>query len=165
MQKESINISLFQCGIREMHQALSPKHPFLRHQRPRVIGDTTGSLLRRTGPMPATFQSSASLSITLNKDANGSPSWWGTSLPPDLDTPTQVCLPHHNNPLPLLHFFHEWYRLPGVSLWVLRTIRSGYTLQLGRNPPRFDGVHLTVVSIASKASVLHQELSSLLLKQ
>ncbi len=31
-------------------------------------------------------------------------------------------------------------------------------------PPRFDGVHLTVVSSASKASVLHQELSSLLLK-
>ncbi len=31
-------------------------------------------------------------------------------------------------------------------------------------PSRFDGVHLTVVSSASKASVLHQELSSLLLK-
>ncbi len=56
----------------------------------------------------------------------------------------------------------EWERLPGVSLWVLRTIRSGYTFQFGRNPPRFDGVHLTVVNSASKASVLQHELSSLL---
>ncbi len=52
----------------------------------------------------------------------------------------------------------------GVSLWVLRTIRSGYTLQFGKNPPCFDGVHLTVVNSASKASVLRQELSSLLQK-
>ncbi len=52
----------------------------------------------------------------------------------------------------------------GVSLWVLRTIRTGYTLQFGKNPPRFDGVHLTVVNSASKASVLQQELSSLLQK-
>ncbi len=34
-----------------------------------------------------------------------------------------------------------------------------------RNPPRFDGVHLIVVSSALKASVLHQELSSLLLNR
>ncbi len=60
---------------------------------------------------------------------------------------------------------HEWERLPGVSLWVLRTIRTGYTLQFGKNPPRFDGVHLTVVNSASKASVLQQELSSLLQKR
>ncbi len=60
--------------------------------------------------------------------------------------------------------FMNGSRLPGVSLWVLRTIRSGYTLQFGKNPPRFDGVHLTVVNSASKASVLRQELSSLLQK-
>ncbi len=52
----------------------------------------------------------------------------------------------------------------GGIAWVLRTIRSGYTLQFGRNPPRFDGVQLTVVNSASKASVLQQELSSLLQK-
>ncbi len=52
VQKESINISI--C---------------------RVIGDTTSSLLQRTGPTSAIFQSSASLSIILNKDANGFPSW------------------------------------------------------------------------------------------
>ncbi len=40
---------------------------------------------------------------------------------------------------PSVTFLHEWERLPGVSLWVLRTIRTGYTLQFGRNPPRFDG--------------------------
>ncbi len=33
--------------------------------------------------------------------------------------------------LPLSHFFHEWERLPGVSLWVLCTVRSGNTLQFG----------------------------------
>ncbi len=116
-------------------------------------------------PTPATFQSSASLSIILNKNAMGFPSWWRTSLPPDLlDTPTQECLPHHNTPLPLSHFFHELERLPGVSPWVPRTVWSGYTLKFCRNPPRFDGVHLTVISSTLKASVLQQDLSSLLLK-
>ncbi len=101
----------------------------------------------------------------MNKDAKGSPSRWRVPLLPGLlDTPSQVCLPLHDTLLPLSHFLHEWERLPGVSLWVLCTIRSGYTLQFGRNPPRFDGVHLTVVNSASKASVLQQELSSLLQK-
>ncbi len=52
----------------------------------------------------------------------------------------------------------------GIALGVLRTVRSSYPLQFGRNPPRFDGVQLTVVNSASKASVLQQELSSLLQK-
>ncbi len=122
-------------------------------------------LLQRTDPVPATRQSSTSLSINPNKDAEGSPSWWRLPLLPGLlDTPSQVCLPLHDTLLPLSHFIHEWERLPGVSLWVLRTIWSGYTLQFGRNPPRFDGVHLTVVNSASKDSVLRQELSSLLQK-
>ncbi len=77
---------------------------------------------------------------------------------------SQVCLPLHDTLIPLSHFLHEWERLPGVSLWVLRTIRAGYTLQFGKNRTRFDGVHLTVVNSASKASVLQQELSSLLQK-
>ncbi len=57
----------------------------------------------------------------------------------------------HDTLIPLSHFLNEWERLPGVSLWVLRTIRTGYTLQFGKNPPRFDGVHLTVVNSPSKA--------------
>ncbi len=110
--------------------------------------------------VPAICQSSTSLSINPNKDAGGFPSWWRVSLLPGLlDTPSQVCFPLHDPLLPLSHFIHEWERLPGVSLWVLRTIRSGYTLQFGRNPPRFDGVQLTVVNSTSKASVLQQELS------
>ncbi len=101
-----------------------------------VLGDTVGSLLQRTDPVPAAFQSSTSLSINPNKDAEGFPSWWRASLLPGLlDTPTRVCLPLHDTLLPLSHFIHEWECLPGVSLWVLRTVRSGYTLQLGRNPP------------------------------
>ncbi len=130
------------------------------------LGDASVfSLLQCTEPVPATRQSSTSLSIILNKDAEGSPSRWRVPLLPGLlDTPSQVCLPLHDTLLPLSHFLHEWERLPGVSLWVLRTIRTGYTLQFGKNPPRFDGVHLTVVNSASKASVLQQELSSLLQK-
>ncbi len=131
----------------------------------RMLGDTASSLLQCTDPVPATRQSSTSPSIIPNKDAEGSPSWWRVPLLPGLlDTPSQVCLPLHDTLLPLSHFFHEWKHLPGVSLWVLRTIRSSYTLQFGRNPPRFDGVHLTVVNSASKASVLRQELSSFLQK-
>ncbi len=129
----------------------------------RMLGDTSVSLLQCTEPVPATRQSSTSLSIILNKDTEGFPSRWRVPLLPGLlDTPSQVCLPLHDT---LSHFLHEWERLPGVSLWFLRTIRSGYTLQFGRNPPRFDGVHLTVVNSASKASFLQQELSSLLQKE
>ncbi len=142
-----------------------PLQPVRSPPAGRVLGDTAVSLLQCTEPVPATRQSSTSLSIILNKDAEGSPSRWRVPLHPGLlDTPSQVCLPLHDTLLPLSHFFHEWERLPGVSLWVLRTIRSGYTLQFGKNPPRFDGVHLTVVNSASKASVLRQELSSLLQK-
>ncbi len=106
-----------------------------------------------------------SLSAIPSKDAEGSPSRWRVPLLPGLlDTQSQVCLPLHDTLIPLSYFLHEWEHLPGVSLWVLRTIRTGYTLQFGKNPPRFDGVHLTVVNSAAKASVLQQELSSLLQK-
>ncbi len=131
----------------------------------RMLGDTAVSLLQCTEPVPATRQPSTSLSIIPSKDAEGSPSRWRVPLLPGLlDTPSQVCLPLHDTLIPLSHFLHEWEPLPGVSLWVLRIIRTGYTLQFGKNPPRFDGVHLTVVNSASKASVLQQELSSLLQK-
>ncbi len=85
--------------------------------------------------MMATFQSSASLSLIPNKDAEGFPLWWRTSPLPDLlGTPSQVCLLQHDTLLPLSHLLHEWERLPGVSRWVFRTVRSGYTLQFGRSP-------------------------------
>ncbi len=116
-----------------------------------MLGDTAVSLLQCTEPVPATRQPSTSLSAIPRKDAEGSPSRWRVPLLPGfLDTQSQVCLPLHDTLIPLSHFLHEWERLPRVSLWVLRTIRTGYTLQLGRNPPRFDGVHLTVVTSASQ---------------
>ncbi len=52
----------------------------------------------------------------------------------------------------------SWRRVP------LLTIRSGYTFKFGEYPPRLDGVQLTVVNSASKASVLQLWLSSLLKK-
>ncbi len=163
MQNEFIHFS----SVWQLGDALvfPPLQSILLPPEGHVLGDTVGSLLQRTDPVPETFQSSTSLSINPNKDAEGFPSWWRASLLPGLlDTPIQVCLPLHDTLLPLSHFIHEWERLPGVSLWVLRTIRSGYTLQFGRNPPRFNGVQLTVVNSASKASVVQQELSSLLQK-
>ncbi len=142
-----------------------PLQPVHSPPASRMLGDTAVSLLQCTEPVPATRQPSTSLSAIPSKDAEGSPSRWRVPLlPGSLDTQSQVCLPLHDTLIPLSHFLHEWERLPGVSLWVLRTIRTGYTLQFGRNPPRFDGVHLTVVNSASKASVLQQELSSLLQK-
>ncbi len=104
----------------------------------RMLGDTAVSLLQCTEPVPATR--STSLSVIPSKDAEGSPSRWREPLLPGLlDTPSQVCLRLHDTMIPLSHFLHEWERLPGVSLWVLHTIRTGYTLQFGKNPPRFDG--------------------------
>ncbi len=142
-----------------------PLQPVHSPPASRILGDIAVSLLQCTEPVPATRQPSTSLSAIPSKDAEGFPSRWRVPLLPGLlDTPSQVCLPLHDTMIPLSHFLHEWERLPGVSLWVLRTIRTGYTLQFGKNPPRFDGVHLTVVNSAAKASVLQQELSSLLQK-
>ncbi len=135
--------------------AFPPLQSVLSPPAGRVCGDTVGSPLQRSDPVLATCQSSTSHSINPGKDAKGSPSWRRVPLLPGLlDTPSQVCLPLHDTLLPLSHFIHEWERLPGVSLWVLRTIRSGYTLQFWEIPPHLDGVQLTVVNSASKASVL-----------
>ncbi len=70
----------------------------------------------------------------------------------------------HFTPLPLSAFLHTWRDLPGVSSWIIRIIQFSYTLQFDRNPPRFNGVFLTAVNSANEASVLQQEVSSLLLK-
>ncbi len=116
--------------------AFPPLQSVLSPPAGRVCGDTVGSPLQRSDPVLATCQSSTSHSINPGKDAKGSPSWRRVPLLPGLlDTPSQVCLPLHDTLLPLSHFIHEWERLPGVSLWVLRTIRSGYTLQFWEIPP------------------------------
>ncbi len=131
-----------------------------------MLGDTVGSLLQHTDPVPAIFKSSTSLSI-IPRTPRAFLCGGGRHFFQAFSTPQlryvflciTLCFTQH-----LSHFIHEWERLPGVSLWVLRTVRSGYTLQFGRNPHRFDGVQLVVVNSASKASVLQQELSSLLQK-
>ncbi len=113
-----------------------PLQPVHSPPASRMLGDTAVSLLQCTEPVPATRQPSTSLSVIPSKDAEGSPSRWRVPLLPGLlDTPSQVCLPLYDTMIPLSHFLHEWERLPGVSLWVLRTIRTGYTLQFGKNPP------------------------------
>ncbi len=142
-----------------------PLQPILLSPAGHMLGDTVGSLLQRTDPVPAAFQSSTSLSINPNKDAESFPSRWRASLLPGLlDIPNSGMSSFARHSASSIAFHSRMGASTGVSLWVLRTVRSGYTFSLGEIPPRFDGVHLTVVNSASKASVLQQELSSLLQK-
>ncbi len=53
--------------------------------------------------------------------------------------------------------------IPGVSTWVMTTVRRGYTLQFSRRPPRFHGVLATTVR-SENAQVLHAEVMNLLEK-
>ncbi len=117
----------------------------------RMLGDTAVSLLQCTEPVPATRQPSTSLSIIRARTPRALLHGGGCRCFQAFSTPHLRYVFPCTTLIPLSHFLHEWERLPGVSLWVLRTIRTGYTLQFGKNPPRFDGVHLTVVNSAAKA--------------
>lgn len=137
---------------------------------PPTLSLTAGHVLRNVLPFsleqagPVT-QTSALAPLIACQDAKGSPARPTLQLHGlQHDTLTQVCHLHCNTPLPLSHFFPEWERLQGVSPWILRTVRFGYTLQFCRNPPRFNGIFPTVVNSATQASVLQREISSLLLK-
>ncbi len=46
---------------------------------------------------------------------------------------------------PLATWAEAWQAIPGVSEWVIATIRQGYTLQFTRRPPRFRSVLTTTV--------------------
>jgi hypothetical protein len=72
--------------------------------------------------------------------------------------------PQHSLKPPLSSHLSTWSTLPTASMWVLNTIKRGYTLQFARRPPRFGGVILTEVSEQS-APLLREEISSLLAKQ
>ena len=64
---------------------------------------------------------------------------------------------------PLTLFRAAWERLPGISQWVLRTIRLGYTIQFRKGPPPFRGILPTVVK-PEEVAVLRQEMTALLKK-
>ncbi len=71
-----------------------------------------------------------------------------------------VCSP----PRPLSQFTEAWQALPGVSEWVMKSIKNGYTLQFFRRPPRFNGVLMSTVR-ERNASVLREEIHNLLAKR
>ncbi len=50
-----------------------------------------------------------------------------------------------------------WQAIPGVSEWVMATIRRGYTLQFARRPLRFRGVLATTVLRAEVMNLLEKE--------
>ncbi len=53
--------------------------------------------------------------------------------------------------------------LPGVSTWVMTTVKRGDTLQFARRPSRFHGVLATTVH-SENAQVLRAEVMNLLEK-
>ncbi len=65
---------------------------------------------------------------------------------------------------PLATWAEAWRAIPGVSEWVMATIRWGYTLQFALRPPRFRGVLATIVH-SKDAQVLCAEVINLLEKE
>ncbi|KAL0172936.1 hypothetical protein M9458_033247, partial [Cirrhinus mrigala] len=61
----------------------------------------------------------------------------------------------------LSQFAEAWQMLPGVSEWVMKSIKNGYTLQFFRRPPRFNGVLMSTVR-EQNASILREEIHNLL---
>ncbi len=64
---------------------------------------------------------------------------------------------------PLAMWAEPWQAIPGVSMWVITTVRRGYTLQFTRRPPRFRGVLTTTVR-SENAQVVRAEVRNLLEK-
>ncbi len=64
---------------------------------------------------------------------------------------------------PLATRAEAWQAIPGVSDWVLGTIKQGYSLQFTRRPPQFSAVVLTLVQ-SKDAHVLCSEVMNLLAK-
>ncbi len=117
--------------------------------------------------------------IKLKKIQN-SPQYQGnfpplTPLSPITHSHTRVVLnsPHPNGelslmvrspPRPLSQFTEAWKALPGVSEWVMKSIKNGYTLQFFRRPPRFNSVLMSTVQ-ERNASVLREEIHNFLAKR
>ncbi len=64
---------------------------------------------------------------------------------------------------PLAMRAEAWQAIPGVSTWVMTTVRRGYTLQFAQRPPRFHGAFVTTVR-SENAQVLRAEVMNLLEK-
>ncbi len=79
------------------------------------------------------------------------------SPPPNGELPLTVC----SLPRPLSQFTEAWQALPGVSEWVMKSIKNGYTLQFFRRPPRFNSSTVR----ERNASVLREEIHNLLAKR
>ncbi|KAG1941174.1 hypothetical protein F2P79_016307, partial [Pimephales promelas] len=62
--------------------------------------------------------------------------------------------------LPLATYAKAWVAIPGVSEWVLSTIRQGYALQFARHPPRFLAQTESTVN-AEVAHLLRAEIAKL----
>ncbi len=84
--------------------------------------------------------------------------------------PTQRIVTHHlpahpSTKLlkPLYQSLKAWEVIPGISRWLLRVIKRGYTLQFRRRPPRFKGV-VQSLTLPRNAQVLREEVRNLLKK-
>ncbi len=130
-----------------------------------VLGDTIGSLLQRTDPAPAIFQPSASLSNIPNKDARGFPSWWRASpLPGFLDNPKSGMSSSIRHSASSIAFHSRMgASTRGIALGSPHSSVRLHTSVWEESPPlRWSSSDR--LNSASKASVLQQELFSLLQK-
>lgn len=64
---------------------------------------------------------------------------------------------------PLATQAQSYEAIPGVSSWVLNTIKQGYSLQFACRPPRFMGVICTSVQ-SNVTNLLHSEVMNVLVK-
>ncbi len=64
----------------------------------------------------------------------------------------------------LVMWAKTWQAIPGVSAWVMNTVKRGYSLQFARRPPRFRGVLATPVR-SDNAHVLRAEVMNMLEKR
>ncbi|XP_051557284.1 uncharacterized protein LOC127442927 [Myxocyprinus asiaticus] len=65
--------------------------------------------------------------------------------------------------VPLARNLDTWLALSNPSRWLIRTVRHGYVIQFARRPPRFSGIHFTLVK-SKNAATLHAEIATLLRK-
>ncbi|XP_067267072.1 RT1 class I histocompatibility antigen, AA alpha chain-like [Chanodichthys erythropterus] len=77
-----------------------------------------------------------------------------------------VSLPHQGctcgSLTSLARFLGAWLELPNLSRWLIRTVGLGYAIQFARRPPRFRGIHATMVG--KDAPVMHSKIATLLAK-
>ncbi len=121
-----------------------PKLPWLDLQAPCPVPGAEGDVfIAVTGPVQAPKRPTAVIAERIKHNHSQKESKF--PLPHN----TRGTSPHGDKPLesiqPLVMRAKAWQAIPGVSDWVMRIIKRGYSMQFARRPPRFSGVVPTSV--------------------